>query len=160
MTRKILIRYGELSLKKKNKMTFVKILAKNIQEKCGLKKDQIEVKIDRIFIPYEEKFLNDLNYIFGISSFSIVNQIPSSLEGIKEHLLSFVKEDKERRTFKIAARRNDKQFPIGSMELNSLMGEFVLNNSNYKVDIKKPEITFNIEVHKNYTYIFYEKHLG
>ncbi|MGL4183836.1 MAG: tRNA uracil 4-sulfurtransferase ThiI [Metamycoplasmataceae bacterium] len=160
MIKKILIRYGELSLKKKNKMTFVKILAKNIQEKCGLKKDQIEIKIDRIFIPYEEKFLNDLNYVFGISSFSIVDQIPSSLEDIKEHLLSSIKEDKEIKTFKIAARRNDKQFPIESIKLNSLMGELVLNNSNYKVDIKNPEITFNIEVHKNYTYIFYKKHLG
>ena len=77
---KILIRFGELSLKGKNKIFFINKLVKNIQNICNIKFENIDIQIDRIFIPFSEENLNSLNYVFGISSFSPVIKSKTNLE--------------------------------------------------------------------------------
>ena len=78
----ILIRFGELSLKGKNKMHFVKQLAYNISQICQLEYRLLQIEIDRIFIPYQEQFLKQLQFVFGISSFSPVYTVTSDLEAV------------------------------------------------------------------------------
>ncbi|MGL4343122.1 MAG: tRNA uracil 4-sulfurtransferase ThiI [Metamycoplasmataceae bacterium] len=158
MHKKILIRFGELSLKGKNKMSFVKILANNIKNKCSLTNQQMTVKIDRIFIDYHPQFLEDLKYVFGISSYSVVSQVKNDVKDIEEEIKKQLTD--ENKSFKVISRRNDKSFHMNSIEMNIHFGNFIVQNSNYKVDIKNPEICFNIEIHKDYAYLFSKKYKG
>lgn len=156
---KILIRFGELSLKGNNKMTFVRKLASNISKICNVDLKHIDIMIDRIFIPYSIENLNNLNYVFGISSYSPVFQLNSNLDEI-EKLIQKI-DFAPHKNFKINSRRKWKDFPLSSLDLNIHLGNFVLkNNKHLKVKVKDPDIEVNIEIHKNFSYIFWEKIKG
>ena len=156
---KILIRFGELSLKGNNKMTFVRKLASNISKICNVDLKHIDIMIDRIFIPYSIENLNNLNYVFGISSYSPVFQLNSNLDEI-EKLIQKI-DFTPHRNFKINSRRKWKDFSLSSLDLNIHLGNFVLkNNKHLIVKVKDPDIEVNIEIHKNFSYIFWEKIKG
>ncbi len=155
MYNKILVRYGELSLKGKNKMTFIRTLARNIKKTCSIKEEDIVVSFDRIYLKYSSETMDNLKYVFGISSYSGVYVCNSTIPEIKETIKKLFKP--ESKTFKCISRRSFKGFEMSSMEMNNYFGSFVLENTNYKVKIKNPDDEFNIEVHKEYTYIFSNK---
>lgn len=156
---KILIRFGELSLKGNNKINFVRKLATNISKICNIDLKQMSIMIDRIFIPYSSDNLQNLNYVFGISSFSPVFQLNSDLNEIKKLIQQI--DFSSYKTFKINSRRKWKDFPLSSLDLNIHLGNFVLqNNKNLSVKVKDPDIEINIEIHKDYSYLFWEKIKG
>ncbi|MGL5590748.1 MAG: tRNA uracil 4-sulfurtransferase ThiI [Metamycoplasmataceae bacterium] len=158
MHHKILVRYGELSLKGKNKMSFVRALAGNIKKICSLKEENIVVSFDRIYLTYSEETMKNLQYVFGISSYSKVYVCKSDISEIEGILKSLI--DSKSKTFKCISRRNFKDFPMTSIEMNNHFGSFIINNSNYEVQIKNPDIEFNIEVHKEFTYVFSDRVIG
>lgn len=159
MYQKILVRFGEISLKGKNKMNFVKILASNIRKICDIDSKEMEVQVDRIFIPYSEKYMNKLNYVFGISSFSPVIVTKSTLKNIENILLEL--DVKKFKSFKINSRRKWKEFEKNSMELNNYLGSLMLKNkNNLCVKVKDPDIEINVEIHKEFSYVFWIKNEG
>ncbi len=155
---KILIRFGELSLKKKNKMNFIKVLSNNICKICLISPKNIDIQIDRIFIPYSEENINNLYYVFGISSFSPVVKTKSSLDNIYD-ILNTLDLDSYK-TFKINCRRKWKDFEKTSLQLNNELGKFIIDNKNLVVKMNNPDIEINIEIHKEYSYIFWKKYVG
>ena len=156
---KILIRFGELSLKGKNKIFFINKLVKNIQNICNIKFENIDIQIDRIFIPFSEENLNSLNYVFGISSFSPVIKAETNLDVLKNIIFNL--ELDQYSSFKMNCRRKWKNFHMDSLELNNHFGSIILKNfSKLKVDVKNPDIELNIEIHKDYSYIFWKKYIG
>ena len=156
---KILIRFGELSLKGKNKIFFINKLVTNIQNICNIKFENIDIQIDRIFIPFSEENLNSLNYVFGISSFSPVIKAETNLDVLKNIIFNL--ELDQYSSFKMNCRRKWKNFHMDSLELNNHFGSIILKNfSKLKVDVKNPDIELNIEIHKDYSYIFWKKYIG
>ena len=155
MYNKILVRYGELSLKGKNKMTFIRTLARNIKKTCNIKEEDVVVSFDRIYLNYSMETMENLKYVFGISSFSGVYVCKSNVADIENTIKKLF--NPESKTFKCISRRSFKDFEMSSIEMNNYFGSFILKNTNYKVQIKNPDDEFNIEVHKEYTYIFSNK---
>ncbi|WP_322902210.1 tRNA uracil 4-sulfurtransferase ThiI [Mycoplasmopsis felis] len=157
MFSKILIRYGELVLKHKNRKTFINQLKNNIKNIVGTNP---EVEFDRMYLPYSEQNLKQLNYVFGISSYSPVIVVENNIELFKENILQLINPSSQ--TFKISARRNYKKFGHNSNEINNILGGHILKNSNLKVDVHNPDQIFYIEIRRNNTYIFsnYIKGLG
>ncbi len=152
----ILVRFGELSTKGKNKMTFVRKLEKNIKElACA----ESIVEFDRIFLDYSEQTMQNLNYVFGIQSYSPVLTVESNMESIKEGILKLLPKA-DGKTFKVIVKRHDKGFEGSSMELNSSLGGFVLANSELTVDVRNPDIKVEIEIRKDNTYVFLERSQG
>ncbi|MFV8401147.1 tRNA uracil 4-sulfurtransferase ThiI [Mycoplasma sp. 005V] len=155
MYAKILIRYGELVLKKKNRKTFINTLANNIKHIVG---EAPQVEFDRMYLSYSEHNMEKLNYVFGISSFSPVAVVDNDIEVFKTTALKLVKPDTK--TFKIAARRNYKQFQYSSDQINHILGGEILKNTNLKVDVHNPDQTFYVEVRNGRTYMFSEYYDG
>ena len=153
----ILIRFGELSLKGKNKMHFVKQLAYNISQICQLEYRLLQIEIDRIFIPYQEQFLKQLQFVFGVSSFSPVYAVASDLEVMQAAILKHLPTGQ---SFKVNARRHWKQFGQTSIELNAQIGAWIAQQTNLKVLLNQPEIEIQLEVHQQKTYIFFNKIAG
>lgn len=156
MYSKILLRYGELSTKGKNKMSFVRQLEKNIKNIVGVKPT---VEYDRMFLEYSEETMQRLKYIFGIVSYSPVITVNTDLEEFKQVLLSKLSLEGSK-TFKVRTKRHWKGFPKTSMEVNQELGGFVLNNSSWTVDVKNPDLYVEIEIRENESYIFIERHKG
>ncbi|WP_025755640.1 tRNA uracil 4-sulfurtransferase ThiI [Mycoplasmopsis cricetuli] len=151
MYQKILIRYGELVLKKKNRKQFIQKLSDNIYKIIN---EKPEVEFDRMYLTYSSKNLESLKYIFGISSYSPVIVVDNDLKLFENSIIKLIKS--ESKTFKIQARRNNKEFEFTSDQLNHMLGAFVLKNSSLKVDVHNPNQIFYIEVRKFKTYIFSE----
>lgn len=156
----IMIKYGELTTKKANRKFFVNTLSDNI--KRLLKDENIKITQNnvRMFIECEDakKISQKLKKIFGIYSIVIAYKVNTNIEDITQKFLEII--DYNKKTFKVITKRADKSFEIPSMEFSSIIGGKILKNTNLKVDVKNPEITLNIEIRKNATYIYTDEEKG
>ncbi|WP_017726567.1 tRNA uracil 4-sulfurtransferase ThiI [Halalkalibacterium ligniniphilum] len=156
----ILVRYGELALKGKNRTSFEKRLVQNIK---GTLKEFTLLRLRRTFgrivielngqdhIPVVDK----LKHIFGIHSFSLAVRVENDLEQMKQAALQVIQtNEKPVRTFKIQARRAYKDYPIDSQKLNHHIGGYVLSQTeSIRVDVHNPDIEVKVEVRESGTYI-------
>ncbi len=146
----IYIKYGELTLKGKNRNEFSKCLLSNIR--LALK--DIEIKITKQFdsmqlSDFPEDSLNQvigiLARIPGIGNFSVAYETDLEISNIIEAAKEFVNDTYH--TFKIEARRSNKNYELNSLEIKQKIAGFILqNNPNIKVDVHKPELTIYIEI--------------
>jgi len=164
MKKLILIKYGELSTKKGNIKMFINKLYQNINDK--LKGEQFHIKKDlnRIYLilekANEEIVINKLKEIFGIHKIVIAYKIDSDFDTIKEKVLTLCKKYSFQ-TFKVETKRANKNFPINSMEVNKLIGAYILQNiSNIKVNVHQPDLLLKIEIRDNGTYIYTDEISG
>lgn len=157
----ILIRYGEISTKGRNRKKFIDQLTYNIKIKLtDFSKLTFEKTRDRIYIRLNgEENVADitqlLKMIFGIHSFSIAMKVESDLPLIKQAALTAIEDvGYQGKTFKVTAKRAFKQFPLDTNELNYAIGSHVLTNTeDLKVDVRNPDINLRVEVREEATYI-------
>ncbi|WP_088006648.1 tRNA uracil 4-sulfurtransferase ThiI [Indiicoccus explosivorum] len=160
----ILIRYGELSTKGRNRKLFIRKLKEHIVRVLrDLDGIGIRAERDRMFIQFEDETSMlaakaQLPRVFGIQSFSPVVQVPKDIGGMKEEAIKLVASLKpEGKTFKTTVKRSDKSFPLETNELQREVGGFVLGHfSGLSVQMKKPDIDLHIEVRKEAAYMMAE----
>ena len=155
----IMVRFGELNTKGKNKKDFINTLASNI--KAALKEWPnltLENRYDHIYVglnntPYEE-VMERLQEVSGIHALSLVYRCEKDVNIIKENALALIREE-EGKTFKVKVKRGDKTFPLISDEITRIVAGHILRNSpNLKVDVHNPDILLSIEVRQEAAYIF------
>ncbi len=155
----ILIRYGELALKGKNKRVFLQQLQHHIQHKLKEFKDvKVTQTQGRMFVLLNgedpEPIFDICKHIFGISSMSAAIKVENDEEKIKEAALYALEKTTGAHTFKIISRRVDKTFPVKSQELNRILGGHLLKNTNnITVDVHNPDVEINVEIRNEGTYI-------
>lgn len=164
MNRVILIKYGELTTKKDNRKMFVRTLYNNIMHKLNGLECYISKDLSRMYIEFHDKDLKEIlvriNKIFGIHAYTVAYKVESKKEIIEEAILNILQEI-ELETFKVETKRSDKAFPIESPLFSKMIGSLILKNKrNIKVDIHHPKTIFNIEIRKDYTYIYFEELKG
>lgn len=164
MERVILIKYGELTTKKGNRNFFVQLLYKSIQNKLANYNVKIFKDLSRMYIEFNDKDLDEIlkkvNNIFGIHEYLVAYKINTDVETIKEKVLEIVKEEKFN-TFKVETKRSYKEFPINSQDFSRQLGGLILKNiNNIKVDVHNPELLVNVEIRKEYTYIYTNYYYG
>ena len=161
----IMVRFGELNTKGKNKKDFIKTLAANI--KVALKdwpNLTLENRYDHIYVglnntPYQE-VMERLQEVSGIHALSLVYRSEKDVDIVKENALALIREE-EGKTFKVKVKRGDKTFPLISDEITRIVAGHILRNSpNLKVDVHNPDILLSIEVRNEATYIFTKTVLG
>lgn len=160
MKKVILLRFGELYLKGKNKGYFEKALLHNIKQ--SLK--EFECKVTKISGRYlvtdfdemdSSSIILKLKKIFGLTSLSVADEIETSQSKIEEYLNNFKTSAK---TFRVTVKRADKTFPVKSNEYEQFLGGIVLkNNNNLKVSLKDFELELIVDIRENgKTYILTE----
>ncbi|MGI6225000.1 MAG: tRNA uracil 4-sulfurtransferase ThiI [Peptococcales bacterium] len=165
----ILVRYGELALKGRNQMNFVRQLAKNIKQmilRYYGEKIILELEKGRIFLKLNgenpEKYYEPLSKVFGIISFSPVRKVNLDMEEIKKVALEEFRSAKpEPKTFRVSVRRSNKRFPVKSPEAQKEIGSFIYNHAeNLKVDLHNPEVEVFVEIRDDASYIYTQKIYG
>lgn len=160
----ILVRYGEIALKGLNRNYFIDLLVKNIK---AVLKDYKGIKVKkfqgRIIVYIGDNDINELidkvRKVFGIVSLSPAYIIEKDLEIIEENLAQLAN-NVDFNTFRVSAKRADKNFPMNSQELSAHLGGTVLKaKDNIKVDLHEPEVNFVIEVREE-VYLYYEVNPG
>ena len=161
----IMIRFGELSTKGKNRKDFIRTLADNVKNAL---KDwpelSFETRYDHIYVG-----LNGLDYqpvierlqdVSGIHALSLVYRCDKDVEAMKESALRLINEE-EGKTFKVKVKRGDKTYPLISDEITRIVAGHILRNTQHlKVDVHNPDILLSIEVRQEAAYIFCKTFLG
>ena len=160
----IVVRYGELSTKGKNRRDFTKALTNNIKIRLKTyEKLQYQTLHDGLFIKLNgedyEKIKEDLKQVFGYAYFSGAIIIEREMEKLQETALK-IAVGKDYRTFKVNTRRSDKSYPLRSDEINRKVAGHILRNSELKVDVHEPDLMIYVIVERDDFIIMDEKIKG
>lgn len=151
----ILIKYGELTTKKANRNTFIKLLANNVKK--ILKDEEFNLRFDRVRMYIEcnnaSTVSKKLEKVFGIHGIVICYKVNTNIDDIKAKVLELLNKENFK-TFKIYTKRADKSFEIPSMEFNNIIGSHVLKNIDCSVDVHNPDILVTIEIRVEGTFIY------
>ena len=156
----IMIRYGELSTKGKNRRIFISQLAHNIKKSLH-EFEEVKIQSDRDRMHLElngadsDKVMERLTPIFGIQSFSPVIKIEKDTDLICQTAIDMVKEIwVEGQTFKVQSRRSDKQFIWDSNDMNKEVGGAIYHGvPGIEAKMIKPDIRVDVEVRKEAAYL-------
>lgn len=159
----LVVHYGEIGIKGKNREKFELTLIRNLRKAlkgqarverfygrivCFLKKNADKKNIEK-----------KLSLFPGIEYFAFCRVAELDMQAIEKTILEIAKEQ-EFLTFKIAAQRSFKQFPLTSIELNKKLGELLVNQLGKKVKMKDPDITFFVEITEKKALIYTKKIKG
>lgn len=164
----ILLKYGEISLKGLNRPMFERQLISNVAKalaplgKFSVRKSQSTIYVE----PLEDSADTELAVEWLSKVFGIVNICPAvkcekTIESIEKTTLECLSQmDIKGKTFKVEAKREDKQFPMNSPQICRHMGGVILKNTDgLSVDVHNPDILVQIEIRKE-AYIFTHKVSG
>ena len=167
MYERILVRYGDLTLKGKNKKVFIERVNNLVKEKINNENVTIEKRHDRLYILLNgedhKEVIKSLDRVSGLRSYSLVSKVDRDIELIKEKAVEVVKSELSNKevTFKVEAKRSDKLYPITSPELQKIVAKHVLiNTDQLKVDVRNPELTLNVEIRPEGAFLYCNKIKG
>ena len=160
----IIVRYGELSTKGKNRKEFTRQLTANIKKRLQDHKaltyntlhDGLFIKLNGEDYPSIKEELKD---IFGYSYFSGAIRVNKDIEEVKKVTLALA-ENHNVKTFKIATKRHDKSYPMRSDEINRALAGNILHNTSLLVDVHEPDLMIYVSVDKDFIYVMDEKVRG
>lgn len=160
----ILVRFGELSTKGKNRNEFIARLLQNLKKSCAeFERLTYEKTHDRLFIHLngedQDAVMARAQKVFGISSLSFAYKVDSDLDAMADQALALVRSI-DGHTFKVKAHRQNKRFQPNSDGINRAIATKILQNTALKVDVHDPDILIDVEVSDPYTYIMVDKYVG
>ncbi|HZK88231.1 MAG TPA: tRNA uracil 4-sulfurtransferase ThiI [Anaerovoracaceae bacterium] len=166
----LIVRCGEVALKGLNKPYFEKMLVDRIK-KVLKEFENVEVKRleGLIFVRADksldiDRIIGIISKVFGVASISPAVESESDMDKIGETAVTFMLELIERKgakTFKVEAKRADKNFPVQSPDIARQIGAKVLIGCKVlSVDVHNPEALLFVDVRKDKTYIFEQKVSG
>ena len=155
--RSFLIKYAEIGVKGKNRYLFEDALVKQIYHRLKNLEGKFEVtkEAGRIYAEASEDFdydevIDALQHVFGIVGICPMVQIEDNgYEDLKAQVVKYIDDAYEDKhfTFKVVARRANKQYPVVSDQINRDLGEVILNAfPETKVNVHTPDVLLRVEV--------------
>ena len=152
-----LIKYGEIGIKGNNRHVFEDALAKQVRLKLSHINGEFEIRKERgrIYVECggdwdEEETVSALQHVFGIVGICPVHTYAlSDIGSLRRDIVDYVAEEHpgSTATFKVKARRVNKEFPLQSMEIDAELGEAILEAyPSMHVDVHNPDILFDLEI--------------
>lgn len=164
MKQLLLIRYGEIGLKGKNRRFFENMFTANIKRALrGVADCTVHQTHSRNFVEIHHGDVNAviqrLQQVFGIVSLSPVVIAALDIDDIKAVAArEFAKVAKPGMTFRVTTRRANKRFPLTSVQSSSDVGEYLLANiPGLSVDVHNPQAVLDVEIRELETYIYTER---
>lgn len=163
MFKAFLVKYAEIGLKGNNRYIFENALCDRIKDALlPLGEFKVFKEQGRIFVECPDDYDYDetveaLKRVFGISSICpVVTVGDSDWETLTKAVGDYVESmyPDLNFTFKVFAKRADKNYPLSSPEICSMMGAYLLRRfPDLKVDVHEPEVSINVEI-RNKAYIY------
>jgi tRNA uracil 4-sulfurtransferase len=161
----VVIHYGELALKGRNRPWFINTLVRTIRAALkGCDVRDARCVVGRIIVrlgPHAEwdEVRGRLARLPGIYNFSRATRVPADLEAIAAGVLAELG-GRTASSFRISARRADKRFPHPSPEIERIVGRRVQDATGWPVDLSRPELVIGIEVLTTEAYVYFDKDRG
>lgn len=173
----LIIHYGEIALKGKNRSFFEKRLVSNVKKALkGIDYESIKRISGRILVKLQNQpahqpnsqivaeFKDRLLKVFGIENFSFAVMCQQDLAEIQRTAWQILK-DKHFTSFKVECKRSQKDFPLTSPQISQKLGDYILaafsdQGIQKVVDLEEPDLTLYVEVVEHYAFLYLEKNAG
>jgi tRNA uracil 4-sulfurtransferase len=169
MPAQILVRYGELALKSAPvRREFESFLRRNILDQFVLEGLTGRLRADHghLYVEVDDgpRAARVLQRVFGITSVSLVHEVPSDRASIRDRLLPLAEPKlTPGLSFAVRARRTGGQHPFTSQELARDLGGDVLeafSDRRLRVDLEHPDVELFVEVRGPRTYLSFDRLRG
>lgn len=161
----VLVRYHEIALKKGNRPYFIELLKRNLVSAVrGLPLVEAKTLQARLLLSFsdetaQEEVSRRLERVFGVANFSFVEHTPADLDALQDKIIHAL-DGREFASFRIDARRADKEFPLTSPEINRKLGAAVQAKSGARVDLENAELTVSVEILPRTAFFGFDKIAG
>ncbi|MFB9770190.1 tRNA uracil 4-sulfurtransferase ThiI [Lactiplantibacillus modestisalitolerans] len=152
----IMVRYGELSTKGKNRRSFIDSLGHNVRKALhAFPALKVHANRDRLHIVLNgedaQGVMERLRLVFGIQNFSPSIQVERDMDAVYQAAVEMVQAQYQPgMTFKVNTRRSDHHFEYDTNEINDMVGGQILDHvEGIKVQMKQPDIVIRVEVRLN-----------
>ncbi|MBI2820818.1 MAG: tRNA 4-thiouridine(8) synthase ThiI [Acidobacteria bacterium] len=160
MRRVWVIHYHEIGLKRKNRPFFERRLQQNVQQALSDLQARCERVSGRLLARLPDgasagDLAARLKTVFGVVYFAEARECGQQIEEIQPLL----EEDFQRdfTTFRIHARRSEKNLPLTSQQINQILGAYVVGRTGKKVDLTHPDLTFFVELVQGRAYVYTDR---
>ena len=152
----IVVHYHELWLKGRNRRFFLgKLFTALRQSLKGLLIERIEQPGDRLLVRLgDEASLEEatarVERVLGVANYAVARPVERNMEALCQTAWTEI-EPLKFATFAVRAKRSDKSFPHGTIEIETIVGRHLLERlretgRDARVQLKDPELTCHIEV--------------
>ncbi|HSJ56935.1 MAG TPA: tRNA uracil 4-sulfurtransferase ThiI [Anaerolineae bacterium] len=151
MDRYVVIHYGEIALKGKNRHFFEQRLQDNVAARvAGLDTGRVKWRHGRFLVPLhkgtdEQRVVERLRTVPGIVYFALARAVPCDVEALASAVVEHLPTG-DYPSFKIDTRRADKAFPLTSPQVNEIVGAQVQEATGWAVDLSNPALTVHVEI--------------
>jgi len=91
----------------------------------------------------------------GVARVSLGEKIPKDLDALNKAALRALERSEPYESFKVNARRANTDFYLDSMELNQVIGSYLVDHTKDKiVKMKQQDVTVHVEVIRNEAYVY------
>lgn len=148
----IIIRYGELYLKGKNKDYFENVLRDNIRSKlsdiaCKLYFGRGRYAVKEYAPSDESEIIDRLKHVFGLHSLSVAHKCGYDFDEIASVALELAPYSG---TFRVSTHRSYKKYPMDSVQMNKALGERILEvRTELKVDLHDPDVEIFVDIRES-----------
>lgn len=163
----VIVHYGELALKGRNRPWFISLLLRTIKAALkGLDIRDVRAVVGRVVItpgPGSEhewpEIRERLSRLPGIGNFARAVHVQPDLNAIADAVVDALK-GREAASFRVTARRADKRFPIPSPDIEREVGRRIREATGWPVNLDHPELHVRIEVLSNDAFFSFDKQPG
>ncbi|NIR30523.1 MAG: tRNA 4-thiouridine(8) synthase ThiI [Gammaproteobacteria bacterium] len=174
----ILIHYGEIALKGRNRPQFERQLRRNVARRLASLDvdwpvrwvhDGLRIEIPPAGEGKLDAVLMALREISGIVWFAAASSIPNRTDGedarvsaLADALTKLALEHyAAESTFAVRVNRADKRFPLNSQELERRLGQAVIQHTPWRrVNLNHPDRTFHVDIQPERVYLHVRRHGG
>ncbi len=158
----IIVRYGEISLKGRNRIRFELALKSDLENFLKLQEMPhagVVLKPGRIYIRGIHSW-PALEKVLGVYSYSPALEIEKDMSVLKQEVRAVLPFIRNAASFRVSCQRIDKTFSANSMDIERAIGEILLKETGVPVNLDHPDAHCFIEVAEDNLYIFLEKIKG
>ncbi len=153
MKKVIIIRYGEIYLKGKNRGFFERAFETNLARALAPFQHEFFKQSGRYLVKdfYEDEtelIVEKLKKVFGLHTLSVAYETDSDLSAIFEAAKEFLPASG---TFKVESHRGDKKYPLTSVEISKKVGAMALEYAKgaLSVDVHNPAYRIGVDIREN-----------
>jgi thiamine biosynthesis protein ThiI len=161
----VVVHYKELALKGRNRPWFIRQLTRHLRAVlAGMGEVRISPVMGRLQVDLGDGVSWDevrarLSRVFGVANFSRAERAPQDFEPLAAAVLSAVG-DLQPSSFRVSACRPDKRFPMTSPRIEREVGGIIKQQTGWRVDLERPELTVHVEMLADQAFFFFGKEPG
>lgn len=162
MEKVVVIRYGELFLKGKNRDYFESLLIRNVKSAlqgvdCTFQRSQGRYFVENFDEDDCGEILQRLSRVFGIHSLSVADKVavrsdedfPEIRASLAQAARKAAENAQGKLRFRVTVKRADKRIPMTSAEIAAALGGTVLSLGGFKVDLTSYDCDFKVDIREN-----------